>query len=124
MSHWSPHRKYEHVFAGYNFRMEGLQGGFLAVKLPYLDQGNENRRKAAATYGRLLADSAVVTPEAMPDARHIYHLYVIQSDDREGLKQRLGEQGIETGLLQVLERMRKSSSRSVWPARRPAAARS
>jgi dTDP-4-amino-4,6-dideoxygalactose transaminase len=91
-------KKYEHVFAGYNFRMEGLQGGFLSVKLPYLDQGNDHRRKAASSYGLLLADSSVVTPAVMPDARHIYHLYVIQSDDRDGLKQRLGEQGIETGL--------------------------
>ncbi|HEX7287875.1 MAG TPA: DegT/DnrJ/EryC1/StrS family aminotransferase [Candidatus Angelobacter sp.] len=91
-------KKYEHVFAGYNFRMEGLQGGFLAVKLPHLDKGNEGRRSAAAIYGRLLADSGVVTPAAMAGSKHIYHLYVIQTDDRDGLKQRLAEQGIETGL--------------------------
>lgn len=91
-------KKYEHSFPGYNFRMEGLQGGFLAVKLPHLDQGNDGRRAAAATYGGLLADSGVVTPAVMPGAKHIYHLYVIQTDDRDGLKQRLAEQGIETGL--------------------------
>jgi dTDP-4-amino-4,6-dideoxygalactose transaminase len=91
-------KKYEHVFAGYNFRMEGLQGGFLAVKLPHLDKGNDGRRAAAATYARLLADSGVTIPAVMPGAKHIFHLYVIQADDRDGLKQRLAEQGIETGL--------------------------
>jgi dTDP-4-amino-4,6-dideoxygalactose transaminase len=91
-------KKYEHSFPGYNFRMEGLQGGFLAVKLAYLEKGNDGRRTAAATYGRLLADSAVVTPAVMPGARHIYHLYVIQTDERDALKQRLAEQGVETGL--------------------------
>lgn len=91
-------KKYEHSFPAYNFRMEGLQGGFLAVKLPHLDQGNESRRKAATAYNRLLADSGVTTPAVMPEARHIYHLYVVQSDDREGLKQHLSEQGVESGL--------------------------
>jgi len=91
-------KKYEHSFPGYNFRMEGLQGGFLAVKLPHLDEGNDCRRAAAATYGRLLAESSVVTPAVLPGAKHIYHLYVIQADDRDALKQQLADQGIETGL--------------------------
>ncbi len=91
-------KKYEHSFPGYNFRMEGLQGGFLTVKLAHLDEGNNCRRAAAATYGRLLAESSVVTPVVLPGAKHIYHLYVIQAEDRDALKHHLAEQGIETGL--------------------------
>jgi dTDP-4-amino-4,6-dideoxygalactose transaminase len=91
-------KKYEHSFPGYNFRMEGLQGGFLAAKLPHLDAGNDGRRAAAAIYDQLLAGSAVVTPAVMPGVKHIYHLYVIQADERDALKQHLAEQGIETGL--------------------------
>jgi len=91
-------KKYEHQFAGYNFRMEGLQGGFLAAKLPHLDKGNDGRRAAAQLYGRLLAGSAVIAPAVMPGGKHIYHLYVVQANDRDGLKQQLAEQGIETGL--------------------------
>lgn len=91
-------KKYEHTFVGYNFRMEGLQGGFLAVKLPHLDKGNDGRRAAARLYGELLAGSSIVTPAAMPNAKHIYHLYVIQADDRDALKQQLASEGIETGL--------------------------
>jgi dTDP-4-amino-4,6-dideoxygalactose transaminase len=90
--------KYQHDFPGYNFRLEGLQGGFLAAKLPHLHRGNEARRAAAETYDRCLAESTVITPAVLPGSRHVYHLYVIQASERDALKQRLAEQGIETGL--------------------------
>lgn len=91
-------KKYEHEFAGYNYRLEGLQGGFLAVKLPHLDRGNEGRQDGAAMYNQFLASRNVITPAVMPGSKHIYHLYVIQTDDRDALKQYLSEQGIESGL--------------------------
>lgn len=91
-------RKYEHQFPGYNFRMEGLQGAVLALKLTHLEAWNERRRALAEHYNRLLAGSGVITPVEMPYARHIYHLYVIQADDRETLRQQLASRGIETGL--------------------------
>jgi dTDP-4-amino-4,6-dideoxygalactose transaminase len=90
--------KYEHRFPGYNFRMEGLQGAFLAVKLQHLDEWNEQRRKLARHYRQLLAGSRVVTPTEMPFGKHVYHLYVIQAENREALRQQLAEKGIETGL--------------------------
>ncbi|HUI41512.1 MAG TPA: DegT/DnrJ/EryC1/StrS family aminotransferase [Terriglobia bacterium] len=90
--------KYEHRIPGYNFRLEGLQGAFLAAKLKYLDEWNQRRRVAAKAYDRLLAGSEVATPVEMPYAKHVYHLYVIQSDDRDALRQQLAERGIETGL--------------------------
>jgi dTDP-4-amino-4,6-dideoxygalactose transaminase len=91
-------RKYEHCLPAYNLRMEGLQGGFLALKLPRLDEDNECRRAAARLYHQLLKGSDIIVPAAMPDAKHVYHLYVVQAPDREALKQHLGERGIETGL--------------------------
>jgi dTDP-4-amino-4,6-dideoxygalactose transaminase len=91
-------KKYEHAMPGYNFRLEGLQGAFLAAKLPYLEQQNEGRRAAAQLYGQLLADADVLLPAVMPNAKHVYHLYVIQVNNRDGLKNYLAERGIETGL--------------------------
>ncbi|MGO8731495.1 MAG: DegT/DnrJ/EryC1/StrS family aminotransferase [Terriglobia bacterium] len=90
--------KYEHRFPGYNFRMEGLQGAFLTVKLKYLDEWNYRRRMLAQHYDRLFSGSRVVTPAEMPYAKHVYHLYVIQVENREALRRRLNEQDIETGL--------------------------
>ncbi|MGC2322917.1 MAG: DegT/DnrJ/EryC1/StrS family aminotransferase [Terriglobales bacterium] len=91
-------RKYEHSVPGYNYRLEGLQGGFLAVKLPHLDSWNDRRRIVAEHYDTLLAGNGTITPVQMPYAHHVYHLYVIQADDREQLRKDLNAAGVETGL--------------------------
>lgn len=91
-------KKYEHDFPAYNLRLEGLQGGVLAVKLPHLDGWNENRRNLAKRYNELFAGSKIVSPKQMPYAEHVYHLYVVVVEDREGLRKTLSEQGIENGL--------------------------
>jgi dTDP-4-amino-4,6-dideoxygalactose transaminase len=98
---WRDHgssKRYEHIFPGLNMRMEGIQGGILSVKLKYLDRWNDQRRAAAAAYDVALSDSKFETPTEMVYSRHVYHLYVIQSDNRDAIRQRLAEAGIETGL--------------------------
>lgn len=91
-------KKYEHEFPAYNLRLEGIQGGVLAVKLPQLNGWNDSRRALAARYNELFAGSKVVAPKEMPYAHHVYHLYVIVVEDRDALKKALSEQGIENGL--------------------------
>jgi dTDP-4-amino-4,6-dideoxygalactose transaminase len=91
-------KKYEHDFPAFNLRLEGIQGGVLAVKLPHLDGWNRNRRVLAARYNELFAGSKVITPQEMSYAQHVYHLYVVVVEDRDALKNTLAEQGIETGL--------------------------
>ncbi len=91
-------RKYEHLVPGYNFRMEGLQGGFLSVKLKHLDAWNESRRRAARKFDELLSGSPLVLPAEMPYGRHVYHLYVVQAEDRTALRNQLSAAGIEAGL--------------------------
>jgi dTDP-4-amino-4,6-dideoxygalactose transaminase len=90
--------KYEHAFPGYNFRMEGIQGAVLAAKLKHLDGWNDQRRALAKRYQDRLAGQTVILPKETANARHVYHLYVIQAEDREALRQQLGQRGIETGL--------------------------
>ena len=91
-------KKYEHDFPAYNLRLEGIQGGVLAVKLPHLDGWNANRRALAKRYDELFTGSKVLTPKQMNYAQHVYHLYVVVVEDREALKKALSEQGIENGL--------------------------
>ncbi|WP_263383685.1 DegT/DnrJ/EryC1/StrS family aminotransferase [Granulicella arctica] len=98
---WRDHgssKRYEHIFPGLNMRMDGLQGGFLSVKLKHLDRWNDQRREAAATYTHALKDLDVTLPSERSGAHHVYHLYVIQSDNRDLLRQQLTDAGIETGL--------------------------
>jgi dTDP-4-amino-4,6-dideoxygalactose transaminase len=91
-------KKYEHSLPGYNFRLEGLQGGFLSVKLRRLDRWNARRREVAKLYHELLSETSLGLPVEMGWGEHVYHLYVIQADDREALRLALSAAGIECGL--------------------------
>ena len=98
LRNWGAARKYEHVLKGYNFRLQGIQGAVLRVKLGYLEGWTEARRAHAARYDELLLSSGVETPAARPDSRHVYHIYAIRTRNRAGLQQALKAQGIETGI--------------------------
>ena len=95
---WGTDRKYHHVLRGYNYRMEGFQGAILRVKLRHLEQWTEARRARAAKYNELLADSGVELPKEIPWARHVYHLYTLRADDRDGLQTALQAEGIQTAV--------------------------
>lgn len=95
---WGQEERYHHVMKGYNYRMDGIQGAILRVKLRYLDQWTEARRTHAAYYDQLLADSEVKTPTVMPYSHHVYHVYAVRTNKREQLQQKLTEQGIQTGI--------------------------
>ena len=95
---WGQDRKYHHVLAGYNYRMEGLQGAILRVKLRSLERWTEARRAHAARYRALLADTGLGLPAEAPGCRHVYHVYAVRTREREALMKALGEQGIQTGI--------------------------
>lgn len=95
---WGAEKKYQHVLKGYNYRMEGIQGAVLRVKLKYLEQWTEARRTAAARYDRGFAGSGVATPAAMSHARHVYHIYAIRTRSRQQWQDALQAQGIQTGI--------------------------
>jgi dTDP-4-amino-4,6-dideoxygalactose transaminase len=94
---WGQERKYHHVLKGYNYRMDGLQGAILRVKLRHLEVWTNARRAHAAHYDRLLA-GAIPLPTVMPYSHHVYHVYAVRSPQRDLLQQRLYEQGIQTGI--------------------------
>jgi dTDP-4-amino-4,6-dideoxygalactose transaminase len=95
---WGAEKKYQHVLKGFNFRLEGIQGAVLRVKLRRLEAWTEARRAAAARYDELLADSGVATPKAMSYARHVYHIYAIRVQERALWQDALTAQGIQTGI--------------------------
>jgi len=90
--------KYIHEFEGNNMRMEGFQGAVLNVKLKYLDDWTEKRRRNARLYNQLFRDvEGIVVPKEMPYAKHVYHLYVIRVKEREKLQHYLDENGVASG---------------------------
>lgn len=96
--------KYHHDSFGHNYRMDGIQGAVLGVKLKHLSKWTEARRKVAAKYNGLLSDlEQIILPKEMPYAKHVYHLFVIQlkaggKEMRDKLVAFLNENGIYTGL--------------------------
>lgn len=93
-------KKYHHDLEGYNGRLDSIQAGFLRVKLRHLLKGNEQRRQRAADYGRLLteADCGVSPPYEPEWSKAVHHLYVVRSNDRNGLMDYLKNSGIGTGI--------------------------
>lgn len=96
---WGQDGRYHHVIQGFNYRMDGIQGAVLRVKLRHLETWTEARRSHAAHYTERLALSPeVVAPIEHGDRRHVYHVYAVRSADRAALQQRLQANGVQTGL--------------------------
>ena len=93
-------KKYYHNIEGYNGRLDAIQAGLLHVKLRHLAKWNEQRRERATEYARLLekAGNPVDAPYEPSWSRAVFHLYVVRTDDREGLMDYLKNEGIGTGI--------------------------
>jgi lipopolysaccharide/colanic/teichoic acid biosynthesis glycosyltransferase len=95
---WGAEKKYQHVLKGYNFRLEGMQGAVLRVKLRHLEAWTEaadrGRNAMIACWRQWRAD-----PEALPHNRHVYHVYAIRTPRRQAVAGgALAAQGIQTGI--------------------------
>ncbi len=91
-------KRYYHETIGYNYRMEGLQGAALRVKLPHLDGWNAARQKLAAFYNSALENGPVKTPQLGTNRTHVYHLYVVRHPKRDALAEFLKTRGIGSGM--------------------------
>lgn len=92
-------QKYHHEVIGHNYRMEGMQGAVLDVKLNHIDAWTEHRRNSAALYRKYLADIAEIDiPTEMANAKHVYHLFVIRTPRRDELQKFLAEAQVYTGI--------------------------
>lgn len=92
-------KKYYHEMYGHNYRMEGIQGAVLGVKLKMLKEWTDKRRAAAKKYNDLLKDiKEIELPKEMSYANHVYHLFVIQTKKRDELQKFLNDNDIASGL--------------------------
>lgn len=92
--------RYRHEVVGCNSRLDALQAAVLIVKLKYLDQWTETRRRHAATYERLFSEAGLVEQVLLPREQsgsyHVYNQYVIRVPKRDELKKYLGQEGVGT----------------------------
>jgi len=91
--------KNEHAEIGVNSRLDSLQAVVLSAKLRHLAEWNAERRRAASTYGDLLADiPGLRLPRVAPGNEHVWHLYVVRVPDRDRILELLHEAGIGAGV--------------------------
>jgi Predicted pyridoxal phosphate-dependent enzyme apparently involved in regulation of cell wall biogenesis len=91
--------KYLHSMIGWNARMDGIQGAVLSVKLRRLAAANESRRVHARLYNELLADEPrVIRPAVGADNTHVYHIYAVRVQDRDGVLQRMAARGVNCAI--------------------------
>jgi len=96
LRNYGQREKYHSEVLGMNSRMDEIQAAVLRVKLRYLDRWNEKRRLAARIYNELLSHLGVLTPIERDYARHVYHLYVVRTQERKGLQCHLSARGIQS----------------------------
>ena len=90
--------RYVSSVTGMNSRLDELQAAVLRAKLPFLDAGNERRRAIAGRYDAALRESSVRSPTVAPTAEHVYHQYVVRTEDRADLAAALADRGIGTAI--------------------------
>jgi dTDP-4-amino-4,6-dideoxygalactose transaminase len=98
LRNWGQKEKYIHTEKGYNSRLDTVQAAVLRVKLRYLSKWNDQRRHAASRYHELLGRSKLTLPSVASYATPVWHLYVVQVDDRECLQKSLDASHIAHGI--------------------------
>jgi dTDP-4-amino-4,6-dideoxygalactose transaminase len=97
LRNYGSEKKYIHDYNGTNSRMSEIQAAFLSIKLKYLDEQNNIRRKIAEYYSQHIKNKNIILPKHPEDKReHIWHLYVVRTSDRDRLQKYLYKKGVET----------------------------
>lgn len=89
--------KYYNYLIGHNSRLDEIQAAILRIKLKHLDEYTENRRSISHKYIDALKDTSLVMPTETEGGKHVFHLFILQSENREEIESKLKEKGIVTG---------------------------
>jgi dTDP-4-amino-4,6-dideoxygalactose transaminase len=95
LGNYGSSKRYVNEVRGVNSRLDPLQAAILSAKLPHLDAWNERRRAIARHYSDRLADSGIALPAVPNWASPVWHLYVVQSADRDKIAAALDDAGIQ-----------------------------
>lgn len=90
--------KYYNYLIGYNTRLDAIQAAILRVKIKEIDKWNAKRREIVEIYNKEFENLDLVTPTCDKHNEHVYHMYILQSENREYFLEKLKEKGIATGV--------------------------
>jgi dTDP-4-amino-4,6-dideoxygalactose transaminase len=95
---WGMEKRYHYIRKGFNYRMEGLQGAVLGVKLDRLDEWTACRQAHARQYSALLEGCGITTPAIALDRTHVFNVYALRSPRRDALLASLHEKGVQAAI--------------------------
>jgi dTDP-4-amino-4,6-dideoxygalactose transaminase len=96
---WGTDRKYHHDVKGFNYRMEGIQGAVLGVKMAHIEEWTEKRRAAAGVYRRQFKNvDDIRLPMEHADRRHVYHIFAVFVKNRDEVAKHMQAHGIGVGI--------------------------
>ncbi len=90
--------KYHHIYKGINSRLDEIQAAILDVKLAHLDTDNARRREIAAAYRTRITNPKIILPQTYDENAHVWHVFVIRTENRDALAKYLNDNGIQTNI--------------------------
>jgi dTDP-4-amino-4,6-dideoxygalactose transaminase len=98
LANYGSKKKYAHIYKGCNSRLDELQAAFLSVKLPYLEDWNEERRKIAKRYNTEIQNEKLTLPKWDGGKGHVFHIYPVLCDDQKKFVDYMNDKGIMTNI--------------------------
>ena len=96
LRNYGSEKKYENIYKGLNSRLDEMQAAFLNVKLKYIQNDIDNRRKVAEYYLNNIKNEKIILPTLIEEEAHVWHLFVIRTENRLALQEYLEKTGIQT----------------------------
>ncbi|QRA43784.1 DegT/DnrJ/EryC1/StrS aminotransferase family protein [Chryseobacterium cucumeris] len=97
LANYGSNKKYVNIYQGLNSRLDEIQAAVLDIKLKYIDEENEVRRKIARQYIREISNSNIILPENPENENeHVWHIFLIRTEKRDELQAYLTENGVQT----------------------------
>ena len=96
IANYGSNKKYVNLYKGVNSRLDELQAAVINVKLPHLDEDNNKRRKIANYYIENINNSLIILPKMLHEDMHVWHLFVVRTENRDKLQSYLQSNGIQT----------------------------
>lgn len=96
LANYGSHKKYENLYTGLNSRLDEIQAGILDIKLKYLDEDNQKRRKIAKYYLENIKHKDIILPFYKEEENHVWHLFVIRTKNRNDLQEYLMKNRVQT----------------------------
>ena len=96
IANYGSDRKYHHIYKGVNSRLDEIQAAVLDVKLKYLDKDNQRRREISKYYRENIKNEKIILPTAYNEHSHVWHVFVVRTQERDRFQQYLSDNGIQT----------------------------